>query len=138
MKILIVERYSTGDQEERSGELAREVVRTSPDVFVSLGIALLRHSKQQCRQSRLSRSQPIQLLMACDQSAPWWQGVGVNAGIELWTKYLEMVREIVPMATKVGYLASRRQWDAAVGRTLSEVRSGGYLAPRATTCESDQ
>jgi putative ABC transport system substrate-binding protein len=38
---LIVERYSTGDQEERSGELAREVVRTRPDVIVTLGIALV-------------------------------------------------------------------------------------------------
>ena len=37
---LIVERYSTGDQEERSGELAREVVRTKPDVIVPVGIAL--------------------------------------------------------------------------------------------------
>ena len=41
VKILIVERYCAGDQEERSGELAREVVRTGPDVIVSLGIALL-------------------------------------------------------------------------------------------------
>jgi putative tryptophan/tyrosine transport system substrate-binding protein len=48
-------------------------------------------------------------------------GVSVDAGIELWTKYLEMVRETVPMATKVGFLATRQAWDQATGRTLSEI-----------------
>jgi putative ABC transport system substrate-binding protein len=47
----------------------------------------------------------------------------VDAGIELWTKYLEMVREIVSTATKVGYLASRGQWDTPLSRKLREVAS---------------
>jgi putative tryptophan/tyrosine transport system substrate-binding protein len=48
-------------------------------------------------------------------------GISVDAGIELVAKYLEMVRETVPMATKVGFLATREAWDQAQRRTLSEI-----------------
>jgi hypothetical protein len=45
----------------------------------------------------------------------------VDAGIELVAKYIEMVRETIPMATKVGFVATRQAWDQALGRTLNEI-----------------
>src|SRR5262249_9525352 len=122
---LIVERYSTGDQEERTGELAREVVRTRPDVIVSSGTPLLLALKAATPTIPIVgvMYDPVAFGLVASMARPGGNitGVSVDAGIELWTKYLEMVREIVPTATKVGFLVSRGQWDTPLSRKLREV-----------------
>src|SRR5262249_57831229 len=48
-------------------------------------------------------------------------GVSTDAGVELMAKYLQMVLETVPIATKVGFLASHVVWDQAPTRALSKI-----------------
>jgi putative ABC transport system substrate-binding protein len=110
-KNLIVQRYSGDGQEERFGQLARDVVHTAPEVIVTSGPALAMAVKTATPTIPIIGSRPVGN----------FTGVSVDAGIELWTKYLEMVRETVPMRTKVGFLATRQAWDQATGRTLSEI-----------------
>jgi putative tryptophan/tyrosine transport system substrate-binding protein len=38
-------------------------------------------------------------------------GVSVEAGLEIWGKRLQVLREAVPAASKVGFLGSRQIWD---------------------------
>jgi putative tryptophan/tyrosine transport system substrate-binding protein len=122
---LVVERYSGGGQEERFNELAREVVRVEPDVIVSAGAALVLAFKTATPTIPVVgvTADPIAFGVATSVARPEGNitGVSMDAGIELFAKHFEIVREIVPMATKVGFLASRRLWDGAPGRTLNEI-----------------
>jgi putative tryptophan/tyrosine transport system substrate-binding protein len=47
-------------------------------------------------------------------------GVSVDGGVEILGKRLELLREIVPTAAKVAYLASRRLWEAPDATALRE------------------
>jgi putative tryptophan/tyrosine transport system substrate-binding protein len=121
---LIVQRYSGGGQEERFDELAREVVRVGPDVIVPTGVALLLAFKTATPTIPVAgvTADPIAFGVSTSVARPGGNitGVSVDAGIELLAKHLQLVRETVPMATKVGLLASPRLWDGPAGRTLSE------------------
>src|SRR5262249_55065592 len=37
--------------------------------------------------------------------------VSTDAGLEIWGKRLDLLREVVPVASKVGFLASREVWE---------------------------
>lgn len=122
---LIVERYSGDGQEARFGELAREVVRAGPDVIVSTGVHLLLAFKTATPTIPIVgvMADPIALGLAASVARPGGNitGVSIDAGIEFLAKHLQIVRETVPMATKVGFLASRQVWGGAGGRSLSEI-----------------
>jgi len=124
-KNLIVERYSGGGQEERLGELAHEVVHTGPDVIVTSGNALAMAFKTATPTIPVVgvAADPVAYGLTTSVARPGgnFTGVSVDAGIGLVAKYFEMVRETVPLATKVGFLATRQDWDQARRRTLSEI-----------------
>ena len=124
-KNLTMERYSGGGQPERFGELAREVVYTGPDVIVTSGNALAMAFKTATPTIPVVGvvADPVAYGLTTSVARPGgnFTGISVDAGIELVAKYLEMVRETVPMATKVGFLATREAWDQAQRRTLSEI-----------------
>jgi putative ABC transport system substrate-binding protein len=44
-------------------------------------------------------------------------GVSVVAGLEIWGKRLEVLRETVPTASRVGFLGSRQIWELPGGQT---------------------
>ena len=47
-------------------------------------------------------------------------GVSVEAGTDIWGKRLQVLRETVPTASKVGYLGSRQMWDLPQVNALRE------------------
>jgi putative tryptophan/tyrosine transport system substrate-binding protein len=47
-------------------------------------------------------------------------GVTITAGYEIGGKRLEVLREMVPSASRVAWLASRTQWDGPDGTSLRE------------------
>jgi putative tryptophan/tyrosine transport system substrate-binding protein len=51
-------------------------------------------------------------------------GISVDAGLEIWAKRLQILREVVPTAAKVGYLTPRPSWDLAQGRAVQEAARG--------------
>jgi putative ABC transport system substrate-binding protein len=124
-KNLVVERYSGSGQEERFAELAREVVRTGPDVIVTSGTALPLVFKTATPTIPVVgvMADPVAYGVTTSVARPEGNitGVSTDAGVELVAKYLQMVRETVPMATKMGFLASQVVWDQAPGRTLREI-----------------
>jgi putative tryptophan/tyrosine transport system substrate-binding protein len=44
----------------------------------------------------------------------------VNAGLEIWGKRLQILREAVPTASRVGYLGSRLLWDTPLGDAIRQ------------------
>jgi putative ABC transport system substrate-binding protein len=119
---LIIERYSGAGQEERFDELARDVVRSKPDLIVSSTARLLRSFKAATSSIPVVAltADPVAFVIVTSLAHPGGNitGVAVDAGIELWGKHLQILREAVPTASRVGFLASRTVWDLAQGTPL--------------------
>ena len=47
-------------------------------------------------------------------------GVSVDASLETWAKRLQILQEIVPRTSTVGYLMLRSSWDLPQGRAMQE------------------
>jgi putative ABC transport system substrate-binding protein len=121
---LIVDRYSAEGRQERYGELAREVVRSKPDLIVVVNspLALIFKSATDTIPIVGSMADPVAFGVVTNLARPGGNitGVSVEAGLEIWAKRLQILREVVPTAAKVGYLNSRSNWDLAQGSAMQE------------------
>jgi ABC-type uncharacterized transport system substrate-binding protein len=52
-------------------------------------------------------------------------GITLDAGIEIWGKRLEMLKEAIPSTAKAAFLGMRDGWDESFGQVLRE--AGGRL-----------
>jgi putative tryptophan/tyrosine transport system substrate-binding protein len=121
---LIVERYSAGGREERYSELARDVARGKPNVIVAATTLMVLTFKA------LIATIPIVAIMAdpvafgvvTSLGRPGGNitGISVDAGLEVWAKRLQILREAVPTASRVGFLASRAVWDKGDGSVMRQ------------------
>jgi putative ABC transport system substrate-binding protein len=108
---LVIDRYSAEGRADRYAEVIREVIRGNPDLIYVAGIGLLRGIKA------ATNSTPVVTVAAdpvADGIVPSLARPGGNitgtttaAGVEIWGKRLELLREIAPGASKVAFLALR-------------------------------
>jgi putative ABC transport system substrate-binding protein len=121
---LIVERYSGEGQQQRYAELAREVVRTKPDLIVAASSPLVLIFKAATDTIPIvgTMADPVALGVVSNLARPGGNvtGISVDAGLEIWAKRLQILQEVVPTAENVGYLNLRSSWDLAQGRALQE------------------
>jgi putative tryptophan/tyrosine transport system substrate-binding protein len=112
---LVVTRYSGEGREERFPELCREVVRTKPDVIVTAASRLVLSFKAATDTIPVvaSMADPVPFGIVTNIARPGGNitGVSVEAGPGIWDKRLQVLREAVPTAAKVGFLGSRRVWS---------------------------
>jgi len=113
---LVVDRYSALGLKEPFSELATSVVRQKPDLIFANAARVVRPLKL------VTTSIPIVGLMA--DPVAWGvveslsrpggniTGVAVDAGIEINGKQLELLKELLPQPSSVGYLTSRFLWKA--------------------------
>jgi len=121
---LVAQRYSAEGKPERYGSLAEEVTRTKPDLIVAPFTQLVRVLKD------ATDTIPIVGIMADPTSygvvnslaRPGGNvtGVSVDAGLEIWAKRLQILREIIPTSTRVGFIGSRLTWDGPQGSVMTE------------------
>jgi ABC-type uncharacterized transport system substrate-binding protein len=109
---LAVERYSGRGQTEHYAELAREVVAREPHVIVTNASRLVLNFKAATATIPIVglMADPIAFKIVDSIARPGGNitGVSVDAGLEIWGKRLELLREAVPEGVSgVGYLASR-------------------------------
>jgi putative ABC transport system substrate-binding protein len=109
---LAVERYSGRGQTEHYAELAREVAGRGPDVIVTNSSRLVLNFKAATTTIPVVglMADPIAFKIVDSIARPGGNitGVSVDAGLEVWGKRLELLREAVPESVSgVGYLASR-------------------------------
>ena len=108
----------------RYAELAREVVRTRPDVIVAVSSDMVLNFKAATDTIPVVgiMADPVAFGIVSNLARPGSNitGVSVDAGLEIWAKRLQILREVVPTAAKVGYLNSRSSWDLATGRAMQE------------------
>src|SRR5215472_16888369 len=112
---LVVTRYSGEGQEERYPELCREVVRTKPDVIVTASTRLVLSFKVATNTVPVvaATGDPVPVGIVANIARPEGNITGVSsvAGTEIWGKRLQVMREAVPAASKMGFLGSRQLWS---------------------------
>jgi putative tryptophan/tyrosine transport system substrate-binding protein len=111
---LIVDRYSGEGREERYAELCREVVRTNPNLIVTVTSQLVLGLKAATNTIPIvgQMGDPVAVGIVDSIARPGGNitGISVEAGRDIWGKRLQLLREAVPAASKVGFLASRNGW----------------------------
>jgi len=117
---LVVARYSAEGREERYPELCQEVVRTNPDIIVTArsNLALCFKAATATIPVVTTMGDPVPFGIVANIARPGGNitGVAVEAGQEIWGKRLQVLREVVPTAAKVGFLGSRLIWDLPHGQ----------------------
>jgi putative tryptophan/tyrosine transport system substrate-binding protein len=121
---LIVERYSAEGHPERLSALAREVVSHAPELIVAGGGPVA----QACAAATttipivaiFSDAVRTGLVPSLARPGSNITGVSVDTGIEIVGKRLQMLKEAVPAAQKVGYLELAGLNETTAGPVLAD------------------
>jgi putative ABC transport system substrate-binding protein len=116
---LVVERYSGDGRSENYPELARRVVRSMPDLIFILTGRLTRIFKEATAAIPMVAltADPIALGLATSLARPDGNitGVVVDAGQQIEGKRVELLKEVVPGASRVAYITPRSMWESPFG-----------------------
>jgi putative tryptophan/tyrosine transport system substrate-binding protein len=120
---LIVERYSAEGPSAGYADLARQVVNRKPDVIVA-ATAITQAASAAAPTVPIVwvGADPIRAGLVTSLARPGGNitGVSVDAGIEIWGKRLQILKEAVPSASKVAVLATPTAWEIGDGKGLRE------------------
>src|SRR2546426_5534806 len=128
-KNLIIERYSAEGHHERYADMAREIVARNPDVIVTGTNPVV--SAFMAATSTIPvvafMLDPLKAGLVTSLARPGGNltGITLDAGIEIWGKRLQMLKEAIPSMAKVAFLGMREGWEGSSGQVLREV--GGRL-----------
>jgi putative ABC transport system substrate-binding protein len=121
---LIVERYSGEGNTAHYAELTSEVVRQQPDVILTISNRMVRYFKAATTTIPIvgTMVDPVAFGLVDSLARPGANitGVSVDAGLEIWGKRLGLLRELIPAASRVGFLASRDVAEAPEGVAFRE------------------
>lgn len=121
----VIERYSGEGRTEHYAELVSEVLRRNPDLIFATTSLLVRHFKDATATIPIVgwTADPVAYGIIATLPRPGGNvtGVSADAGIEIWGKRLEFLREAVPKASRMGFLTYRLSWEGAQGKVLREV-----------------
>ena len=119
-----VARYSGLGQTEHFAELAREVVRGNPDLIVVTSSRLTREIKAATNTIPVVSvgADPVGFGIVSNLARPGGNITGStsDAGVEIMGKSLELLREMVPTASRVAWLASPAYWASPFAAALRE------------------
>jgi putative tryptophan/tyrosine transport system substrate-binding protein len=106
-KNLVVARYSGEGREDRYPELCRDVVVTKPDVIVTSASRLVLSFKAATHTIPVvaSMADPVPFGIVTSLARPGGNitGVSVEAGLEIWGKRLQVLREAIPTASNTKF-----------------------------------
>jgi putative tryptophan/tyrosine transport system substrate-binding protein len=116
---LVVERYSGDWRSENYPELAHRVVRSMPDLIFILTGRLTRFFKEATGTIPIVAltADPIAFGLATSLARPDGNitGIVVDAGKEIEGKRIELLREMVPGASRLAYISPRAMWESPFG-----------------------
>jgi ABC-type uncharacterized transport system substrate-binding protein len=123
-KTLVVERLSAEGRADRFTELTQEAVHRRPDVIFAMtsGMVLALKATTDAIPIVGMTDDPIARGIAASLARPGGNitGVVADAGIEIWEKRLAILKETVPDAARIGFLAPRRVVEGPQGTLMRE------------------
>jgi putative ABC transport system substrate-binding protein len=126
---LIIERYSAEGHHERYASLAREIVARNPDVIVTgtnpVVIAFKAATSTVPVVAFMLDPLHAGLVTSLGRPGGNLTGITLDAGIEIWGKRLQILKEAIPSTTKAAFLGMREGWEGASGQALRD--AGGRL-----------
>jgi ABC-type uncharacterized transport system substrate-binding protein len=121
---LRVERYSGEGRPERYAELARDVVKTHPDLIFAVAAGLTLDFKMATTTIPIVTivNDPIALGLVASIARPGGNitGVTIAPELELIGKRIGLLVEAMPKLSTVGYLVSRSYWEDLRGAAARE------------------
>jgi putative tryptophan/tyrosine transport system substrate-binding protein len=126
---VVVQRYSAEGHQERFAALAREVVTSEPDLIVMNYSVLARAFQAATSTIPLLGivADPVRTGLVTSLARPGgnFTGVSVDAGVGLFGKRLQLLKELLPSIQRVAYLGTPVEWN---GLNVQELRAaGGHL-----------
>ena len=122
---LIVERYSAEGHHERYSELVRKIVTRNPDLIVTGTNPVVMAFREATSTIPVVAFMldPLDAGMVTNLARPGGNvtGITLDAGIKIWGKRLELLKEAVPSAAEVAFLGMRGGWEGSSGQFLRDV-----------------
>src|SRR4051794_35499121 len=124
---LIVERYSAEGHHDRYVAMAQDIVSRSPDVIVTGPNPLVTAFRAATSTIPVVAFMldPLEAGLVTNLARPGGNltGITLDAGIEIWGKRLELLKEAVPSTTKAAFLGMREGWEGSFGQFLRDAGS---------------
>jgi putative ABC transport system substrate-binding protein len=124
---LVIERYSAEGHHERYAELVREIVTRNPDLIVTGTNPVVIAFKAATNTIPVVAFMldPLEAGLVTNLARPGGNltGITLDAGIEIWGKRLELLKEAVPSTAKVAFLGMRGGWEGSSGQFLRDASS---------------
>jgi putative ABC transport system substrate-binding protein len=121
---LIIERYSAEGHHERYADFAREIVTRNPDVIVTGTNPVVTAFKATTNTIPIVAFMldPLKAGLVTSLGRPGGNltGITLDAGIEIWGKRLEMLKEAIPSTTDVAFLGMREGWEGSPEQILQD------------------
>ena len=119
---LIIERYSAEGHHERYADLAREIVTRNPDVIVTgtNPVVIAFKAATSTIPVVAFMLDPLKAGLVTSLARPGGNltGITLDAGIEIWGKRLQMLKEAIPSITTAAFLGMRDGWEGSSGEVL--------------------
>jgi putative ABC transport system substrate-binding protein len=124
---LIVERYSAEGHHERYADLAREIVTRKPDLIVTGTNPVVTAFRAATSTIPIVAFMldPLKAGLVTSLARPGGNltGITLDAGIEIWGKRLELLKEAIPSIEKAAFLGMREGWEGSFGQALRDAGS---------------
>src|SRR5438552_3693400 len=121
---LIIERYSAEGHHERYADLAREIVTRKPDLIVTgtnpVVIAVTAATSTIPVVAFMLDPLKAGLVTSLARPGGNLTGITLDAGIEVWGKRLQMLKEAIPSTAKAAFLGMRDGWEGSSGQVLRD------------------
>ncbi len=125
---LVLERWPQQARVERYGEIAADLARRKLDVIVTIDNAMVQEMKRVTGPIPIvmaASSNPVELGIVASLARPGGSITGLTSdtGTELEVKRLQLLKEVVPAATRVAYLGLRSDWTSLQGQSIRSAAS---------------
>jgi ABC-type uncharacterized transport system substrate-binding protein len=121
---LAMARYSGGGRTEHYAELARDVVRTKPDVIVTVSSRMVLTFKAASSTIPIVAitTDPVALGIAASLARPGgsFTGATSDTGPEYYAKLLELLKEAIPTLSTLGFITTTAFWGNSFGLAMRD------------------
>jgi putative tryptophan/tyrosine transport system substrate-binding protein len=145
---LIIDRYSAEGHHERYSDLAQEIVASHPDVIVSVSTRVLIALKASTSTIPVVANMledPVKAGLVTSLARPGnLTGVSRDAGVDIWGKRLQILKEAIPSASTVAFFGFREIWEGPAGQVLRDASHQlgisliAMVLPEGTTAEIER